>query len=234
MSVTEAIEDETDEDEPRRRGPSLPALLVLILGCMVLASAATYRWDHRTPSFGAVDVGFFDDMTTHHLQAIDMATVYTHYGEDALFRGDASKIMFNQSGDVRQMRKALGDWNRSGSPDVAMEWMGMHSPQDAQPGMATPEQLAALEQARGRQLDDLFSALMINHHAGGIHMADYAAVHAKTALARNLARMMARDQRFEIGDMNLHRRQLGLPTHEPGQAVVISASTTTTPTTPAP
>jgi uncharacterized protein (DUF305 family) len=93
--------------------------------------------------------------------------------------------------------------------------------------MATPRQVAALEQARGRQLDDLFSALMINHHAGGIHMADYAAVHAKTALARKLARMMARDQRFEIGDMNLHRRQLGLPTHEPGQAVVIAASTTT-------
>jgi uncharacterized protein (DUF305 family) len=68
---------------------------------------------------------------------------------------------------------------------------------------------------------------MINHHAGGIHMADYAAAHAKTTLARNLARMMARDQRFEIGDMNLHRRQLGLPTHEPGQAVVISDSTTT-------
>jgi uncharacterized protein (DUF305 family) len=103
-----------------------------------------------------------------------------------------------------------------------MEWMGMHSPQDAQPGMATPEQVAALSRARGRRLDDLFSALMINHHAGGLHMAEYAGAHAKTSLARSLARIMERDQRFEISDMNLWRQKLGLPTHEPGAAVVIS------------
>ena len=189
---------------------------------MFLASAATYRWDHRRTDFGSVDVGFFDDMTTHHLQAIDLATVYTRYGDDTLLRGDASKIIFNQSGDVRQMRWALRDWNQPGTPGVAMEWMGMHTPQDAQPGMATPEQVAALREARGRRLDDLFTALMINHHAGGIHMADSAATHAKTNLARTLARAMARDQRFEIFDLNHRREQLGLRSHRPGDAVPIA------------
>jgi uncharacterized protein (DUF305 family) len=62
---------------------------------------------------------------------------------------------------------------------------------------------------------------MINHHAGGIHMADYAATHAKTNLARTLARIMARDQRFEIVDLNGRREQLGLPPHQPGVPVVI-------------
>ena len=224
MALTEAIENEEDENEPRRQSPSVAALVFVLLACMFLASAATYRWDHRAASFGSVDVGFFDDMTTHHLQAIELATVYTRYGNDTLFRGDASKIIFNQSGDIRQMRRALGEWRQSGTPDVAMEWMGMHSPQNAQPGMATPQQFAAFSRARGHLLDDLFSALMINHHAGGIHMADYAATHAKTNLARSLARMMARDQRFEIADMNLRRRQLGLPAHQPGDAVMISAT----------
>jgi uncharacterized protein (DUF305 family) len=214
--------DAEDEYESSRRGPSIPVLVFLVLAFMGLAAAVTYRWDHRQADFGAVDVGFFDDMTTHHLQAIDLATVYTRYGDDSILLGDASKIVFNQAGDIRQMRRALGEWRRSGTPDVAMEWMGMHSPQDAQPGMATPEQVAALSRARGRRLDDLFSALMINHHAGGLHMAEYAGDHAKTGLARSLARFMERDQRFEIADMNLYRQKLGLPTHQPGAAVVTS------------
>jgi uncharacterized protein (DUF305 family) len=137
MTDTTAAEDADDEMEEedgydtRRRGPSIPVLVFLVLAFMGLAAAVTYRWDHRQVDFGAVDVGFFDDMTTHHLQAIDLATVYTRYGDDSILLGDASKIIFNQSGDIRQMRRALGDWRRSGTPDVAMEWMGMHSPQDA-------------------------------------------------------------------------------------------------------
>jgi uncharacterized protein (DUF305 family) len=100
----------------------------------------------------------------------------------------------------------------------------MHTSQDAQPGMATTKQLAALDQARGRQLDDLFSALMINHHNGGLHMAQYASSHAKTKLARTLANAMARDQRFEIIDLNGWREKLGLPRHEPGATVAIPAT----------
>jgi uncharacterized protein (DUF305 family) len=188
---------------------------------MFFASAATHWYDHRPERVGTVDVGFFDDMTTHHNQAISMALTYSRYGTDRLFRGDAFKIIFSQSGDIRQMQRALSDWHRSGTPDVAMEWMGMHTRQDAQPGMATPRQLAALNKARGRQLDDLFSALMINHHAGGIHMAQYAETHAKTSLARTLAHNMARDQRFEIIDLNDWRVHLGLPRHEPGDPVAV-------------
>jgi uncharacterized protein (DUF305 family) len=222
----ERVEDGDEALEPRR-GVSLPVVLFLVVACMVLAAAVTYRWDHRGPSFGAVDVGFFDDMTTHHLQAIDLATVYTRYGNDPVLLGDSSKIIFTQAGDIRQMRRALGEWRRSGTPDVAMEWMGMSSPQNAQPGMATPEQVAALSRARGRRLDDLYSALMINHHAGGLHMAEYAEDHAKTSLARSLARVMERDQRFEIADMNLYRQKLGLPVHRPGAPVVISEPSAT-------
>jgi uncharacterized protein (DUF305 family) len=216
------IDDDVPEASTRdRQGPSRAAFILALVACMFFASAATYWWDHRPPSVGAVDVGFFDDMTTHHLQAISMAETYLRYGTDDLFRGDAAKIIFSQSGDVRQMQRALTEWHRSGSPDVAMEWMGMHSPQDAQPGMATPQQLAALNRSRGRELDDLFSALMINHHRGGIHMADYAKDHAKTNLARTLARIMARDQRFEIIDLNGWREHLGLPYHRPGDPVPV-------------
>ena len=221
---TEERGDFTDASERVRRGPPLAALIVILVACMVLASAATYWWDRRPAEVGAVDVGFFDDMTTHHTQAISIASVYTRYGTDDLFRGDAAKIIFSQSGDIRQMQRAMSDWKRSGTPGIAMEWMGMHTSQDAQPGMATPRELAALSKARGRELDDLFSALMINHHAGGLHMAEYAGAHAKTNLGRSLARVMARDQRFEIIDLNRWREHLGIPQHEPGDRVPIPAS----------
>jgi uncharacterized protein (DUF305 family) len=46
-------------------------------------------------------------------------------------------------------------------------------------GMATEAQIAALSKLHGRQLDNFFSALMINHHSGGLHMATYAKAHAK-------------------------------------------------------
>lgn len=216
--------DVADASDRVRRGPPLAALIVILVACMVSASAATYWWDHRPEEIGAVDVGFFDDMTTHHTQAISIASVYTRYGTDDLFRGDAAKIIFSQSGDIRQMQRALSDWKRSGSPGIAMEWMGMRTPQDAQPGMATPRELAALSKARGRGLDDLFSALMINHHVGGLHMAEYAMTHARTNLARSLARIMARDQRFEIIDLNRWREHLGMPEHEPGDRVALPAA----------
>jgi uncharacterized protein (DUF305 family) len=37
--------------------------------------------------------------------------------------------------------------------------------------MATPQQLAALRQATGKDLDVQFLTLMRQHHLGGIHMA---------------------------------------------------------------
>jgi uncharacterized protein (DUF305 family) len=201
----------------------VPAIVILLAASMFFAGAAMYWWDHRPERVSAVDVGFFDDMTTHHFQAIGMASTYSRYGTDTLLRSDAAEIILSQAGDIRQMQRALQDWNRSGTPDIAMEWMGMHTPQDAQPGMATPQQFAALGTVRGRQLDDLFSALMINHHAGGIHMAKYAEAHAKTKLARAMAHIMARDQRFEIIDLDGRRVHLGLPRHEPGEPVAPAA-----------
>ena len=39
------------------------------------------------------------------------------------------------------------------------------------PGVATPEQMAALRKATGKNLDIEYLTLMRQHHLGGIHMA---------------------------------------------------------------
>ena len=83
-----------------------------------------------------------------------------------------------------------------------MEWMGESTSPDEMPGLATPEEIAALEQARGVELDDQFTRLMINHHAGGVHMAEFAAESAKLGEVRDFAEQMAANQQREIEELN--------------------------------
>jgi uncharacterized protein (DUF305 family) len=80
------------------------------------------------------------------------------------------------------------------------------------PGMASAQDVEALGNAQGLQADDLFTRLMIRHHDGGIHMADYAAARAETRNIRNFARGMSASQRSEIDELNRIRVQLGFQT----------------------
>lgn len=207
-------EDATDEDRDRGRfAPTILQALAFAAAVAFLTSVVTAWWVTRDPTPNATDVGFYDDMTTHHNQAIGMAITYLRYGNDPVLSFVAGEINVNQNGDIRQMQAAMQQWRKEGTPGVAMEWMGMSVPQDAQPGMATNAQLAALKKARGRELDDMFSRLMMTHHNGGIHMAEAAAKGGD--LSRNIAANMAALQRSEVGEMGLRREQLGLPSFRP-------------------
>ena len=71
------------------------------------------------------------------------------------------------------------------------------------PGLATKADYARLATEQGLPADIDFSKLMINHHEAGIEMADYAAANGSNGAVRELARKMAKTQRFEIHEMNL-------------------------------
>ena len=58
-------------------------------------------------------------------------------------------------------------------------------PAQQMPGMATGADIDRLRAAEGIDADDLFSQLMIHHHDGGIHMADFVATDAQTSNIRN-------------------------------------------------
>jgi uncharacterized protein (DUF305 family) len=214
LATESATAERTAHPASRSGVPFLPAIS-LALALLLLGVGVGTWWANRQANPGAVDIGFYDDMSTHHLQAIRMANIYEQHGDNDDLRARAEEIEYFQSGDVREMQNALADWNEEGTPDTAMQWMGEPVPQGQQPGMATPEQLAALEAARGLELDDLFTRLMIEHHAGGVHMAQFAEEHARLGDVRDLARSMAANQDMEIDELNHVRQDLGLSLYEP-------------------
>ena len=216
--ASERDDPATDDDlEPLLTGRTVDLGRALLAGfvAMFLAGAVVFAWQQSAdqPDPNEVDIGFADDMRTHHLQGVTLSLAYLEDGADPTLRQMANEIVIVQAGESRLMGQWLEDW---GNPDLdldnAMEWMGMAPvPQTEQPGMASEAELAELEAAEGDELDDLFSSLMIAHHRGGQHMAQYAVDHGSEEVVTDLAQAIVTTQQSEVAEMNLRREALGLP-----------------------
>ena len=211
--------DGASGDDTRRRWlptwpPSLPQAVILVAALCLVAGVGGWRLaqdDH--PGRGSVDACFLEDMQTHHLQALEIGYAYLEHGSNPTLRHIARDIISTQGIEVGQMRSVLSDWGLQSTPDpegTAMAWMHEPHPAQQMPGMATAADLDRLRNAQGVEADDLFTQLMIRHHEGGIHMAEFAATDAEAGNIRNFARGMAASQRSEIGEINAVRRELGL------------------------
>ena len=200
-------------------GPSTGRALwiTLLVAALVFGGAVGWRIgraqdDATVPGHNSVDVGFFQDMSTHHNQAVGMAFSYLADGTDPLLRAIASEIVTYQSSEIGVMGEYLTTWGEAGTEDsTAMGWMGMRVPRSDMMGLATPAQIKALQAARGTDLDQQFTRLMIDHHAGGVHMAEYAVAHAQTAPAKRWAASTADGQRGEIAELNRWRVRHEMP-----------------------
>jgi uncharacterized protein (DUF305 family) len=157
-----------------------------------------------------VDVGFLRDMADHHEQAVRMALL-------VLAKDDVSPIVRSFATDVvASQRYELGvidghlDFER-GAPDrEVMGWMDAPTTLAEMPGMATQASLDSLASATGSDADALFLELMIEHHRGGLHMAEFAEEHGDDEDVRELAERIVFSQTQEIAEMEQAQRQLGL------------------------
>ena len=133
-------------------------------------------------------------METHHNGAINMSFDYLDRSHDPVVKHFAQEIISSQSQELAAMNSYLnqaGGADVAGDGSVAMAWMDHPVRPADMPGMPTKAELAELDESSGLAADDLFTHLMIRHHAGGIGMAEYAAEHGENAGVRNLARTMA-------------------------------------------
>lgn len=159
----------------RRRFGLAALLTATVLALLVGVSVGYLGTQWRHPGDDSADAGFLRDMSNHHAQAVEMAMI-AHAGTTVPdIRTLAGDIALTQHGQINIMQTWLRAWNLepTGTQPV-MAWMpdAAGSVQNGlMPGMATPEQLAALRKATGRDLDVQFLTLMRQHHLGGIHMA---------------------------------------------------------------
>ncbi|QXQ15963.1 DUF305 domain-containing protein [Skermania piniformis] len=150
-----------------------------------------------------IDVGFAQDMSVHHEQALRLTAALTR-DCDPVLRGLADRMAVSQSAEIATMRGWL---SLTGEPAVGaeqMRWMhggAEHEMGASMPGMASTDDIAALADARGTDAEIRFLQLMIRHHRGGIEMARAAVAGVDIEPIRNVARGMVADQGNEIGVM---------------------------------
>lgn len=207
------------EDDPSAPSFPWPVLLLVGLLALILGGLVGYLLSDLTkPNVDSVDVGFARDMSLHHEQAVQMATIVYDRSRDPAIRSLAYDILTTQQGQIGIMGGWMDAWGvpwTSAGP--RMGWMGMPV-EGLMPGMATPEQMAALRAADGEAADVLFLQLMIPHHIGGVAMAEDAARRATQEPVRLLAASMAEAQQVEIDYMQellTARGQTAVPVEVP-------------------
>jgi uncharacterized protein (DUF305 family) len=182
-------------------------LLLGAAGALLLGVAD--RSGSAAPVPGPVDIGFAQDMTVHHQQAVQMASWERDHTTDPELAQLASDIETTQNSQIGRMQGWLALWNAGALPigGQHMGWMAEpghgHGGGPAvagvatMPGMASTEELRALRAATGSRLDVLFLQLMLRHHEGGASMLRYGAEHAAVPQVRNLAAQMLSSQSSE-------------------------------------
>ena len=145
-------------------------------------------------------------MRIHHEQAVTMSMVYLEAsadGGDKIMRLIAREIIINQGVENGRMVQLLRVFDRpeAGSGNQVMGWMGTPVELDDMPGYASETELQTLRRSTGADADKVFAELMIAHHEGGLHMAEYVRDNGRNDEVRALAASMIKGQSGEIAEL---------------------------------
>jgi uncharacterized protein (DUF305 family) len=195
-----------DEIEIRPWWQSRMNLGALAIAIAVLCGALGWVIGNNRaiPDPSAVDIGFLQDMRTHHEQAVNLGLYYLELeGTNPDMRDIAREIVFGQGIEIGRMIELLRLYGatETNESDVAMTWMNELTPNERMPGLASDADIDKLLASSGADADNLFADLMIAHHQGGIHMAQYAQDHANEIEVRRFANGMITGQTGEIEEL---------------------------------
>lgn len=189
------------------------ALALLLVGATIgmLIQGARSEPEDPAPTPNAVDIGFCQDMSVHHRQAVELADIARVRGHSEDVRSIAYDVSTTQNGQTGRMQGWLTLWDAPAqAPGELMTWMAnghnhgdVPSQAEAEdgapmPGMATNAEIRKLSKLTGRKFDVYFLQLMLRHHQGGSAMAAYAAVYARIPAVKSLAQSMVDSQGAEM------------------------------------
>jgi len=185
-----------------RRRLTLVAVAALAVGVLLGFGVGWLVPRLTAPGDDSAEAGFARDMSSHHAQAVEMALLAYRNGENPGVRQLGYDIATVQQAQIGVMQTWLRDWGLSPTGSrPRMAWMpdGQQSLENGlMPGMATPQQLEQLRNAKGRDVDVLFCQLMLRHHLGGIHMVDGVLSETSDGEVQGLAEGMKAGQTKEV------------------------------------
>ncbi|MGW4364496.1 DUF305 domain-containing protein [Nocardia takedensis] len=182
------------------------AILLLTLGAA--ARPLLVADPPPAPTFTDAEIGFLQDMTAHHQQALLMVARLSAEAAPPV-RALATRIADAQRLEIGTMTGWLTLAAALPVNPRPMAWMSMphhHGttvPDAAMPGMATTAELDELAAATAERSAELFLTLMRRHHGGGATMTKAAAEQFADGPVTRLARAMFTDQTREAATMTL-------------------------------
>jgi uncharacterized protein (DUF305 family) len=192
-------------------------LLALMLGVVVGASMFLFGLNtNLSNSPNEAEIGFAQDMSVHHQQAIEMSFLVRERTDRQDIRGFAFDIINTQANQRGMMLGWLDLWEKPlTTTKKPMMWMAdsMSSMNHSQmndsftsgaymPGMATKAEVDQLVTLEDKAAEKLFLELMIRHHQGGVMMAEGVIERSDTETVTRLAQTMVNGQQAEIDYMN--------------------------------
>lgn len=183
------------------------------------AASVGARSDAATAAYPTVeDHCYIEGMIPHHEQALELSSLALGAaGVRERTRALAEFIVADQTAEIETMRAWQDAWRGAipaagssggheghGGAPVAVAAVptgcGDH-PHTQMKGMASAEQLAALDAAEGAAADRMFLELMIAHHEGALEMAEGAVREGSNAYVRSSGKHVLVEQQREIAAM---------------------------------
>ncbi|GAB3337362.1 DUF305 domain-containing protein [Micromonospora halotolerans] len=221
--MTAAATTDTDLDEAPvtdpgdRRGARRFGVLALaaavVVGLLLGYAGGLLTPTLTRPGDNSAEAGFARDMTSHHAQAVAMGLLAFRQGQDPEVRQIGGDIATGQQGEIGTMQTWLRSWKLDPTGDQPpMAWMSDGSglvKNGLMPGMATPEEMAKLRGATGREFDVLFLQMMIRHHVGGVHMIDGILDQGHDDDVLAVAQVMKNTQQKDLANLSAALKRLG-------------------------
>lgn len=194
VGLTGCSSDPAPQVAPTQQGPQLP---VIVPGTPGGPNQTVTAMPRVSETVDPDDLTFLTDMMIHHTQAVQLAERARTTAVNAKVKALAERIRVGQKPEIDAMGRLLTE---RGQTPPNLEHV-QHENHSAMPGMATPAQLAALQQATGQAFDTLFLNLMIKHHEGAVTMSGRQIENGSDIRVGELAQEVSVTQTKEIATM---------------------------------